>query len=96
MTNMQKVDFGVFPSQRRGQTARTGAVSLCLSSTYAQHAEYRRQADDSRLAKNPDPGTRPHPAPRVRVAVGHAIVSLGEAIAGGRHALERKPVRSAR
>ena len=96
MTNMQKVDFGVFPSQPRGKAASTGAVALCLSSAHAQHAEYRREADDSRLVKNPDPGTRTHRAPRVRVALGHAIVALGEAIAGGRHALERKLVRSAR
>ena len=96
MTNMQKVDFGVFPSQPRGKAASTGAVALCLSSAHAQHAQYRREADDSRLVKNPDPGSPTLRKPRVRVAVGHAIVALGEGIAGGGHALERKPVRSAR
>ena len=96
MTNMQKVDFGVFPSQPRGKAASTGAVALCLSSAHAQHAQYRREADDSRLVKNPDPGSQTLRTPRVRVAVGHAIVALGEGIAGGGHALERKPVRSAR
>ena len=96
MTNIQKVDFGVFPSQPRGKAAGTGAVALGLSNVYAQHAEYRHHADDSRLVTKPDPEGRTHPASRFRVAVGHALVALGEAIAGGRHALERKPVRSAR
>ena len=96
MANMKKVDFGVFPSQPRGKAASTGAVALRLSSAYAQHAEYRREADGSRLVKNPDPGTRTHRAPRVRVAVGHALVAVGEAIAGCQHALERRPARSVR
>ena len=96
MTNMKKVEFGLFPSHPPGKVAGTGAVTLGLSMVHVQHAEYRREADDSRLVTKPDPEGRTHPASRFRVAVGHAIVAVGEGIAGCQHAIERRPARSVR
>ena len=96
MTNMKKVDFGLFPNRPHGKVAGTGTAALRLSNVHVQQAAYRREAGDSRLVTKPDLGSRTHAAPRFRVAVGHALVAVGEAIAGCQHALERRSVRSVR